>query len=115
VQSCRPRGAIIDLTFYQDGADCVRLGEEFHHNGLTIRCAQIARVPRVSEPSWDRRRLVEVTSQLVRARGPALLRHLVTDVVPFSDAARVMTELADRRRHAIQLVIAFNAPGDAHA
>ena len=36
----------------------LRLGEEFHHNGLTIRCAQIGRVPRGLAHCWDRRRLV---------------------------------------------------------
>ncbi len=46
----RPQGTVIDLAFYQDGADAVRLGEEFHHNGLSLRCAQIGRVPRGLAP-----------------------------------------------------------------
>ena len=37
--------AVVDLAFYQGGADDLRLGEEFHHNGLSVRCAQISRVP----------------------------------------------------------------------
>ena len=46
LRSLRPQGTVIDLAFYQGGALEVRLGEEFHHNGLAIRCAQIGRVPR---------------------------------------------------------------------
>lgn len=42
----RPQGAVVDLAFYSDSAGEVRLGEEFHHNGLAVRCAQIGRVPR---------------------------------------------------------------------
>ena len=42
----RPQGTVIDLAFYPGGCDEVRLGEEFHHNGLSVRCAQIGRVPR---------------------------------------------------------------------
>ena len=53
----RPQGTVVDLAFYQAGADAVRLGEEFHHNGLAVRCAQIGRVPRGLAHAWDRDRL----------------------------------------------------------
>lgn len=46
LRALRPQGTVIDLAFYQGGSEALRLGEEFHHNGLTIRCAQINRVPR---------------------------------------------------------------------
>ncbi|HZB50159.1 MAG TPA: zinc-binding dehydrogenase, partial [Mycobacteriales bacterium] len=55
--SLRPQATVVDLAFYQGGADLVRLGEEFHHNGLGIRCAQIGRVPRGLAHRWDRDRL----------------------------------------------------------
>ena len=54
LRSLRPQGTVVDLAFYQGGADAVRLGEEFHHNGLAIRCAQIGRVPRGQAHLWDR-------------------------------------------------------------
>ena len=62
----RPQGTVIDLAFYQGGADAVRLGEEFHHNGLSLRCAQIGRVPRGLAPTWDRERLSAETIDLLR-------------------------------------------------
>ncbi|HEX2299469.1 MAG TPA: zinc-binding dehydrogenase, partial [Pseudonocardiaceae bacterium] len=49
----RPQGVVIDLAFHQAGAEQVRLGEEFHHNGLAIRSAQIGRVPRGLAHLWD--------------------------------------------------------------
>jgi NADPH:quinone reductase-like Zn-dependent oxidoreductase len=107
LRSARPQGSIVDLAFYQTGATDVHLGEEFHHNGLTIRCAQIARVPRGLGHLWDRRRLANETIELLRSRGDAVRRHVVTEVVPFPDAARAMHDLADRRRDAIQVVFAF--------
>ena len=59
----RPQGTVVDLAFYPGGAPDLRLGEEFHHNGLAIRCAQIGRVPRGLAFAWDRRRLAtEVTA-----------------------------------------------------
>ena len=34
----RPQATVIDLAFYQAGAAELRLGAEFHHNALTVRC-----------------------------------------------------------------------------
>lgn len=104
LQALRPQGAVIDLAFYQDAAAALYLGEEFHHNGLTIRCAQIARVPRGLAGRWDRRRLAAETVALLRAQGALVRRHLVTDVVPFDDGPVFLAELADRRRHTIQTI-----------
>src|SRR5215211_6902589 len=85
------------------------LGEEFHHNGLTIRCAQIGRVPRGMAHLWDRRRLAAETIELLRASGPAMREHLVTDLVPLGDAPALLADLASRRRHVLQAVFACPA------
>jgi threonine dehydrogenase-like Zn-dependent dehydrogenase len=103
----RPQGSVIDLAFYQGGAPELRLGEEFHHKGLTIRCAQISRVPRGLAAVWDRRRLCDETLGLLLRLGLQVLQHLVFDVAPFDEGATVMTELAERRRSTIQAVFAL--------
>jgi NADPH:quinone reductase-like Zn-dependent oxidoreductase len=96
----RPQSTVIDLAFYADGADAVRLGEEFHHNGLGVRCAQIGRVPRALRGTWDRDRLSAVTLELLAARGADIVSHLVTDRVPLLEAPDHLVALADGRRHA---------------
>jgi threonine dehydrogenase-like Zn-dependent dehydrogenase len=106
LRSLRPQGSVIDLAFYQGGSPELRLGEEFHHNGLTIRCAQIGRVPRGLEATWDRRRLCEATLELLRSCGELIREHLVTDLVELDDAPAVMRDLAERRRSTIQAVFA---------
>jgi threonine dehydrogenase-like Zn-dependent dehydrogenase len=102
----RPQGTAIDLAFYQAGADEVRLGEEFHHNSLSVRCAQIGRVPRALGATWDRERLSMETVHLLRACGDEIRRHLVSAVVPFDEAPRLLVDLAERRRHELQVVLA---------
>ncbi|WP_433319430.1 zinc-dependent alcohol dehydrogenase [Micromonospora sp. CA-269861] len=102
----RPQGTVIDLAFYQGGADAVRLGEEFHHNGLSLRCAQIGRVPRGLAPTWDRERLSAETVDLLRTYGDAIRKHLVSAVVPFDEAPALLTDLAERRRQELQVVLA---------
>ena len=103
----RPQGTVIDLAFYQGGADAVRLGEEFHHNGLGLRCAQIGRVPRGLAPTWDRERLSAETVDLLREDGAAIRKHLISAVVPFGEAPTLLTDMATRRRQELQAVIAF--------
>jgi NADPH:quinone reductase-like Zn-dependent oxidoreductase len=102
----RPQGTVVDLAFYQGGADQVRLGEEFHHNGLGLRCAQIGRVPRGLAPTWDRERLSAATVDLLRTYGDAIRKHLVSAVVPFDEAPRLLADLAVRRRQELQAVLA---------
>ncbi|MDP9792841.1 NADPH:quinone reductase-like Zn-dependent oxidoreductase [Catenuloplanes nepalensis] len=103
----RPQGTVIDLAFYQGGADAVRLGEEFHHNGLSLVCAQIGRVPRGLAGTWDRERLSAATVDLLRRDGDAIRRHLITAVVPFDDAPTLLDDLAARRRQEVQSVLSF--------
>ena len=102
----RPQGTVIDLAFYQGGSDEVRLGEEFHHNGLGVRCAQIGRVPRGLVPIWDRERLSAATIDLLREYGDAVRKHLISAVVPFEDAPTLLGDLASRRRQELQVVLA---------
>ena len=111
----RPQGTVIDLAFYQDGATDLRLGEEFHHNGLTVRCAQISRVPRSMSTSWDRDRLSEETIELLMACGDRLRASLVTDIVKLADAGRLLAELAARERDVIQAVFSVDGATEARA
>lgn len=108
LRSLRPQGAVIDLAFYQQGAEAVRLGEEFHHNGLTIRCAQIGRVPRGLDHSWNRHRLAQETLELLHAYGPQIREHMITDVVAYDEGPAFMTQLAtEYQPQVLQAVLAL--------
>jgi threonine dehydrogenase-like Zn-dependent dehydrogenase len=107
----RPQGTVIDLAFYTGGAADLPLGEEFHHNGLAVRCAQIGRVPRSLAPSWDRRRLSVETLALLAGHGAEVRTHVLTDVVPFDDAPRLFADLSARRRHVISAAFEVSTRG----
>ncbi len=100
----RPQGTVIDLAFYQSGAPNLMLGEAFHHNGLRHIAAQIFRVPRKLQHSWNRRRLSEVTIRFLQECGQDVKRHLITDVVPLTQAQRIFEEIEARRRQPLQVV-----------
>jgi predicted dehydrogenase/glycosyltransferase involved in cell wall biosynthesis len=104
LKALRPQGTVIDLAFYQGGSDHLRLGEEFHHNGLNIRCAQINRVPRGLAPLWDRRRLASATIDLLGIEGASIREHMVTHVIPMSQAPAFLTDLIENRPDFLQVV-----------
>ena len=107
MRALRPQGTVIDLAFYQDGANGLRLGEEFHHNGLNLRCAQINRVPRGLNHLWDRRRLANETIKLLQAEGKAIAEHMITHVVPIDDAPSFLGDLVANRPDFLQIVFEF--------
>ncbi|TQN43127.1 threonine dehydrogenase-like Zn-dependent dehydrogenase [Blastococcus colisei] len=109
LKALRPQGTVVDLGFYQAGAEAVRLGEEFHHNGLSVVCAQIGRVPRGMAGTWPRAALAAVTLDLLRERGQDIRTQLVTDIVPFDDGPQLLADLAARRRATLQAVLRFDA------
>ena len=108
LRALRPQGAVIDLAFYQGGADNTRLGEEFHHNGLSIRCAQINRVPRGLSHLWARQRLSAETIGLLSRHGEAIGREMITHVVPVEEAPVFLATLVDRRPEFLQIVFSFD-------
>jgi len=112
LKALRPQGVVVDLGFYQAGAEAVRFGEEFHHNGLALVCAQIGRVPRGMADAWPRTALAEVTLDLLRERGGDVRTHLVTDVVPFEEGPRLLADLAGRRRPSPPLQAVLRFDGD---
>jgi threonine dehydrogenase-like Zn-dependent dehydrogenase len=104
LRALRPQGTVVDLAFYQGGGDQLRLGEEFHHNGLSIRCAQINRVPRGLERFWDRRRLAQETVHLLRRTGGLIREHVITHEIPLEDAPTFLARLLEIRPDFLQIV-----------
>lgn len=109
LRALRPQGVLVELAFHTEGATGLRLGEEFHHNGLLLVSAQIGRVPRGMAADWDRARLAAETIALLRDDGAAVREHLVTDVVPFDEAPQLMQQLAARERHVLSAVFTMGA------
>ena len=107
----RPQAAVVDLAFYTGGAADLPLGEEFHHNGLSVRCAQIGRVPRGLAHAWDRARLSRETLALLDTAGDLVRAHLLTDVVPVAEAPALFADLSARRRHVLTAAFEVSAAG----
>jgi len=105
LRALQPQGVVIDLGFYQGGADRVDFGREFHHNGLKHICAQINRVPRPLQGAWDRRRLAAETISFLEDEGDRIAPHLITHRFPFTEAQKAYDLLAGGAREALQVVL----------
>ncbi len=105
LRALQPQAAVIDMGFYQGGAEGVQFGREFHHNGLKHICAQISRVPRALQNSWDRRRLSLQTIEFLRATGDDVCQHLITHTLPFEQAQQAFDLLCHNGNQALQVVL----------
>jgi NADPH:quinone reductase-like Zn-dependent oxidoreductase len=60
IRTVRRRGRVVAVGFYQGEADGLFLGDEFHHNGVELRSAQIGNI----HPNWSmttlRARVIEL-------------------------------------------------------
>lgn len=96
----RRGGVVVDVAFYQDDVR-LRLGHEFHLNGLVHRCAQVDNPP---DEAWDRPRLAREATVLVERHAAGLETHLLTDEVALADAPAFVADMARRRRDTLQVV-----------
>lgn len=97
---------VVALGFFQGDARDLRLGEEFHHNRVTVVSSQISGVaPRLAR-RWNRQRLEDTVISL-QEDGRLRLRELITDVVPFARAAEAFAKLDRAPQESLQVVLQF--------
>jgi threonine dehydrogenase-like Zn-dependent dehydrogenase len=109
VRSCAYAGRVVALGFYQGGAEALRLGEEFHHNRISLVCSQIGSVAPELATRWDRKRLVQTFMRLV-LEGRVRCSELITHRVPLSAAAELFRLLDERPGEILQAVLDFGEP-----
>ena len=98
---------VVTLGFFQGEAQGLSLGEEFHHNRISIVCSQISNVDPALSYRWDRLRLIHTIMEL-QAQGSLNLRPVITHVIPFKQAARAFQLLDETPGDALQVVLDFS-------
>jgi Zn-dependent alcohol dehydrogenase len=99
VRVVRRRGTVVAVGFYQGEATGLRLGEEFHHNGVEIRSGQIGNL----HPSFDAPTLRAQAVDLARS-GRVVTGGLPRHEFPVEDASAGFAAL---RRPAEVLQVVF--------
>jgi threonine dehydrogenase-like Zn-dependent dehydrogenase len=98
---------VVALGFFQGEAQGLSLGEEFHHNRISLVCSQISNVDPALSYRWDRLRLIHTIMDL-QAQGSLDLRPVITHVIPFKQAAEAFQILDEVPDEALQVVLDFS-------
>jgi threonine dehydrogenase-like Zn-dependent dehydrogenase len=105
IRVVRRRGAVVALGFYQGEGRGLTLGDEFHHNGVQIRCGQIGNI----HPDWTmgelRRRVLELASE-----GSLSLGALPRLTLPIEQVAAGFEALR-RPEEVLQVELSYEAAG----
>lgn len=97
---------VVAMGFYQGEAQGLLLGEEFHHNRVSVVCSQISGVAPELSGRWDRVRLARTVVQL-QAQGLLELEPLVSHVLPLERAADAFRLLDEEPQRVMQVVLDF--------
>ena len=112
IRSVQPGGRVIAAGFYQGAATGLDLGEEFHHNRVSVVASQIGGLPTALTHRWDIGRLHRAVLELVAA-GRVDVTSLVSHVVPVRDAASAYRLLDEDPSEVLQVVLDFRAAAEA--
>lgn len=97
---------VVAMGFYQGEARQLYLGDEFHHNRVTVVSSQISGVDPELAYRWDKTRLA-TTAMALQADGSLDLGRLVTHELPFDEAAAAFDLLDRTPADALQVVLRF--------
>jgi 2-desacetyl-2-hydroxyethyl bacteriochlorophyllide A dehydrogenase len=100
-------GTVVAAGFYQGGAAHLRLGEEFHHNRLSL-IASIGAwgVPDRHAPLWDRRRVMDTATRLLYS-DEISIDGLVGRTFAFDDAPAAYRWLDEHPQAAVKVVLTY--------
>jgi 2-desacetyl-2-hydroxyethyl bacteriochlorophyllide A dehydrogenase len=97
---------VVAMGFFQGEAQGLALGEEFHHNRISLVCSQISNVDPALSYRWDRLRLIHTIMDL-QAKAALNLRPVITHIIPFEEAGEAFRILDQESENALQIVLDF--------
>jgi len=98
--------------FLQGEGVGLRLGEEFHHNRITIICSQISGIRPDLAHRWSRERLEATVIDLL-ARRELEAEALISHVLPIERAAAAFALLDSADPDVLQVILDFDGGGAA--
>lgn len=104
IRTAAPNTTVVAMSWYGGTADGLRLSDEFHHNRITIKCSQVGGV----DPALSATHSLERRAERVRDAFDDLdLELLLTNFVPFSEAAHAYEGVDRHGESTIQTVLTY--------
>jgi 2-desacetyl-2-hydroxyethyl bacteriochlorophyllide A dehydrogenase len=100
-------GTVVAAGFYQGGAANVRLGDEFHHNRLSLIASVGAwGAPNRHAPLWDRRRMLDTATRLLYT-DRVVVDGLLGRTFPFDEAPAAYRWLDEHPLEAVKIALSY--------
>ena len=107
IRSVRKAGTVVAAGYYQGGGTALRLGEEWHHNRVTmISSMAVWDCPHRDYPAWDRERIHGMVSDLIES-GQLNTDGLITQRIPFERASEAYETIKDRPQDTIKVLLTY--------
>lgn len=107
MRSVRKAGTVVAAGYYQGGGTALRLGEEWHHNRITmISSMAVWDCPHRDYPLWNRERIHATVSDLMKA-GRLQTDGLISQRIPFSDASKAYELIDNAPEETIKVVLTY--------
>jgi 2-desacetyl-2-hydroxyethyl bacteriochlorophyllide A dehydrogenase len=107
IRSCAYSSKVVAAGFYPLAGKDLFLGEEFHHNRITIVGSQIAGINPELKHRWDHSRLRKTIINMIQKR-KINLKELISHQIPFEEAANAFELIDHHPEEVIQVVLTFN-------
>jgi len=106
IRSCAYSSRVVAAGFYPSAGKDLFLGEEFHHNRISIIGSQIGGVNPQLRYWWDHERLRKTALGMIR-KNKIKLKDLVSHQIPFQEAAKAFELIDQHPEEVIQVVLTF--------
>lgn len=108
VRSVRMAGLVVAAGFYQGGAAALNLGEEWHHNRVSmVASTRSWGNPHRSYPLWSRARLSETAVDLLK-NNHLQLEGLLTHKIPFEQAQQAYALIDNEPQNALKVALTYS-------
>lgn len=107
IRSVRKAGTIVAGGYYQGGGTALRLGEEWHHNRVTMLSSMaVWDCPHRDYPAWDRTRIHATVTDLL-AQGRLTTEGIITHRIPFTQASDAYTLIDKHAEQTVKVVLTY--------
>lgn len=107
IRSVRMAGTVVAAGFYQGDAVGLRLGEEWHHNRVTMYSSMgVWKCPHRDYPSWNRARIHETIKTLFQEK-KLNIDGFITHRIPFQKASEAYELIDKNPKEVIKVVLTY--------
>lgn len=98
------QGTVVAMSWYQGGASNLFLGDEFHHNRVTIKCSQAGRVDPALSYRWNTQRRINTVLKLLKI---LKLKELISHRFNFTEITSAYQLIDQHPEEVLQVVVEY--------